>query len=410
MAGTIETLSDRAYHWLKRAQRRLLAADYAELRLREGWLRPRPDAPFGEHVVPVVPDQAAIRSVVVFKPDEIGDAVYALPAIAELRRHLPQARFFLLCRNLTRPLYERSGLFDEIATFEPGSKLRPNTSTLRRALGELSVREFDLSVYLRTNPTTFRRFLRVPARARLHPIDPRMRSKSPYQAPVSLWTNERRHQALQLLEIVALLTRRGYSFEDVRYPELRWTDEDRLAVERVFGTDDPPPYLVVHPFAKEETRRYPPEYWPRLLESVRDEVGVQLVSVGGPEDGSLPELAGLVQMQGQLSIGETGYLLSRAAGFVGNLSGPAHLSAAIGTPTVTLMSGNSLPVEWAPLGDSLVVRADVPCSPCHRRVCAGYGLACLRQLTPERITEPVVSFLRARVAQERGSAPVSTGL
>jgi len=84
MAGTIETLSDRIYQGLKRAQRRWLAADYAELRLREGWLRPPPDAPFGEYVVPVVPDQGAIGSVVVFKPDEIGDAVYALPALAEL--------------------------------------------------------------------------------------------------------------------------------------------------------------------------------------------------------------------------------------------------------------------------------------------------------------------------------------
>jgi heptosyltransferase-2 len=408
MAGAIETLSDRVYHTLKRAQRRLLASDYAELRLREGWLRPPSEAPFGEYVVPVVPDLAAIQSVVLFKPDEIGDAVYSLPALAELRRQLPQARFFLLCRPLTQPLYERSGLFDEIATFEPGSKLRPNASTLRSAIGRLSVRRFDLSVYLRTNPTTFRRFLRIPAYARLHPIDPRMRSTSPYQAPVSLWTNERRHQALQMLEIVSLLTRRDYSFADVRYPALNWTAEDRLATQRVFGTDDPPPYVVVHPFAKEETRRYPAEYWPPLLQAVHDEVGIELVSVGGPEDGALPELPGLVQMQGRLTIGETGYLLSRAGGFIGNLSGPAHLSAALGTPTVTIMSGNSLPVEWAPLGDSLVVRADVPCSPCHRRVCPGYGLACLRQLTPERISEPVVSFLGARVSKR--SARVPTGL
>ncbi|MDX6483709.1 MAG: hypothetical protein QOE95_1480, partial [Gaiellaceae bacterium] len=139
-----------------------------------------------------------------------------------------------------------------------------------------------------------------------------------------------------------------------------------------------------------------------------DEVGVTLVSIGGPEDESLADVPGLVQMEGKLSIAETGYLLSRAAGFVGNLSGPAHLAAAVGTPTVTIMSGNSLPVEWAPLGDSLVIRADVPCNPCHRRVCPGYGLACLRELTPERIAEPVVSFLSARVSQP--AEPVPTGL
>ena len=401
--------TDAMYQAMKRSQRWFLAPRYEELRLRQRWLRRDPAARYEERVFPVAPPPESIGSVLVFKPDEIGDAVHALPAIVELRRHLPHARFFLLCRALTRPLYERSGLFDEISEFESGSKLRPRFRSLRNALARFSVSEFDLSVYLRTNPTTFGRFASIPSRARLHPLDPRMRSKSPYQAPVSLWTDERKHQALQLLEIVALLTRRSYSFADVRYPTLHWTDEDKRATRRVFGTDDLAPYLVVHPFAKEETRRYPAGYWTPLLQTLLDEVELPIVSIGGREDGSLPELPGLVQMQGQLTIGETGYLLSRASGFVGNLSGPAHLSAAIGTPTVTLMSGNSLPGEWAPLGDSLVIRAEVPCSPCHRRVCAGYGLACLRALTPQRISEQVVSFLRSRVTQEQ-DAPVPTGL
>ena len=80
-------------------------------------------------------------------------------------------------------------------------------------------------------------------------------------------------------------------------------------------------------------------------------------------------------------------------------------SAALGTPTVTLMSGNSLPVEWAPLGDSLVLRAEVPCSPCHRSVCP-YELECLRALTPTRVARPAIDFLRARMpATEREAAP-----
>lgn len=69
------------------------------------------------------------------------------------------------------------------------------------------------------------------------------------------------------------------------------------------------------------------------------------------------------------------------------------------------MSGNSLPVEWAPLGDSLVLRAEVPCSPCHRSVCP-YELECLRALTPARVARPAVDFLRARMpAREREAAP-----
>jgi ADP-heptose:LPS heptosyltransferase len=203
-----------------------------------------------------------------------------------------------------------------------------------------------------------------------------------------------------LLEIVSALTRREYDFDDVRFPDLHWTDEDREALRIVFPDGAPTAFVVVHPFAKEETRRYPAEYWPPLLEALEGALGVPLVTVGGKEDVPLEAQARLVRAEGRLTLGQTAYLLSRAAGFVGNLSGPAHLAAALGTPTVTLMSGNSLPVEWAPLGDSLVLRAEVPCSPCHRSVCPGYGLACLYELTPARVARLAIEFLAERLSDD----------
>jgi ADP-heptose:LPS heptosyltransferase len=399
LASRRELVRDRVHQALKRAQRRYLIADYEDLRLRQEWLHGEAGAPFEERTFRVAPDLEAVETLLLFKPDEIGDAVYALPAIAELRRHAPRARLFLVCRPLTAPLYERTGLLDEIATYEPGSRLVASRRRLRSALGQLSAREFDLAVFLRTYPATFRQFKAVPARAHLHPLDPRLRSSSVYRAPVSVWGDRRRHMSLQLLELVALATGRSYSFEDVSFPPFAWTAEDRRAVEAVFGTDDPPPFGVLHPFAKEETRRYPAEYWPPLLAELGRAFDLTWVAVGGPEDGRLPDLPNLVQAQGRLGLAETAYLLSRAQAFVGNISGPAHLAAALGVPTVTLMSGYSLPAEWAPLGDSLVLRADVPCAPCHQGTCPVYGLACLTELRPERVAPEIVEFLAARVGR-----------
>jgi ADP-heptose:LPS heptosyltransferase len=383
---------DRVREALKRAQRRVRFADYEDLHRHADWRRGGEGAPYSERVLPVAPDPASVSSVLVFKPDEIGDAVYALPAIAELKRHLPHARFSLACRPLTKPIYERSGLFDEIATMDASSR-----NPLRRPRLPAFATPIDLSVYLRTYPLGFRDFLRVPARARLHPADPRMQSDSVYRARVSLWTEERRHMALQLLEIAGLVTGREYGFEDVVYPAFTWTGEDATALETAGVTGDGP-FVVLHPFAKQETRLYPMDYWPRLFDLLDRELDVTWVAVGGPEDGRLPERPNLVQAQGRLSLGQTGYLLTRAAGFVGNLSGPAHWSAALGTPTVTLMSGHSLPVEWAPLGPSFLVRADVPCAPCHQPTCPIYGLACLTELAPERIAGDISSFLASRLS------------
>jgi ADP-heptose:LPS heptosyltransferase len=405
LASHRELVRDRIHQALKRAQRRYLIADYEDLRLRERWLRPVPDAPWEQRTFRVAPDLASVETLLVFKADEIGDAVYALPAIAELRRHAPRARFFLVCQPATEQLYQRAGLFDEITTLEPGSRYLPTRRRLQAALRRLSVDKFDLAVFPKTNPATFREFLRVPARARLHPLDPRMRSSSVYRAHVSMWTDRRGHQALQLLEIVSLATGRSYSFEDVRFPPFAWTDEDRAAPEIALGSEGAAgPYAVVHPFAREETRRYPEEYWPHLLERLGRELDLTWVAVGGPEDEALPDLPGLVQAQGRLTLTQTAYLISQARAFVGNLSGPAHLAGALGVPTVTLMSGASLPAEWAPLGDSLVLRADVPCAPCYRATCPVYRLACLTELTPERVAPEIVEFLGGRLGAPRREA------
>jgi ADP-heptose:LPS heptosyltransferase len=391
-------VADRVHQALKRAQRRFLAADYEDLRLRARWLEHEPHGEFEQRTFFVRPDPAEIESVAIFKVDEIGDAVYALPAVAELRRTFADARFFLVCHPLSAPIYERSGLFDEVATYRPRNRALPVAGRrLRRTLASLSLGRFDLAVFLRTGPAGFRDFLHVPAAARLHPLDPRLRSDSVYRAPVSTWTENRRHMVLQLLEIAAYVTGREYDLADVVHPPLEWRDEDRRAVEELFDGNPPRRYFVLHPFAKDETRLYPLEYWPALLAALDPELDTTWVSIGGPDDGRLPDLPRLVQAQGRLPLGATGYLLSQASGFIGNLSGPAHLAAALGVPTVTLMSGHSLPVEWAPLGNSLVIRADVPCAPCHQRTCPVYGLACLTALTPERVAPDLTRFFRANL-------------
>lgn len=376
---------DRLRQAAKRAQRRLYFADYEDLDRYGRWQQPQHGVPYDEFSVEVVPEPATVGSVLVFKPDEIGDAVYALPAVVELRRQFPAARLTLLCRALTRPLYERTGLFDQIVTVE-------SLSQRGRPRAEVPGTPFDLSVYLRTYPAGFRNFLAVPARARVHPADPRLRSDSVLRPRVSLWSDDRRHQVLQLLEIVGLLTRRSYGFDDVAFPAFRWTTEDAEPYDGL-RLDPQTRVVVVHPFAKDETRRYPAAYWPRLWDLIERDHAVTWVAIGAREDGGLPERPNLIQTQGTLTLSQTGYLLERADAFVGNISGPAHWAAALGTPTVTLMSGHSLPVEWAPLGNSLVVRRPVPCAPCHQKTCPIYELACLTEMTPDRVVGRVSEFL-----------------
>ena len=378
---------------LKRLQRRYYLPDYEEARLRRRWREAQPNLPFREKVVSIFPEPDSVSSLLVFKPDEIGDAVQSLPAVAELRRHFPRTRLFLICRPEASFLFERTGIFDEISAVSVHTRFRRfPVLDLKEALRKFSRNEFDASIFLRTYPAYFPWFKKVPARMQVHPDDPRLPSRSLYRLPVSLWGDKRAHQALQMLELVGPLTGKKYDESSIVYPAFHWKPEDERVLDVVFPGGVPERFYVIHPFARFETRRYPMEYWPKLIDRLREKLGGEWVSVGSKDDGLL-DTSALIQAQGKLDIAQTAYLLSRANGFVGISSGPGHLASALGIPTVTLMSGSSLPGEWAPLGQSLILRTEVPCAPCHLRTCAEYDLACLRQMTPERVYDDIARFL-----------------
>src|SRR5574337_550242 len=58
------------------------------------------------------PDQ--LRSILVASPNWLGDAVLALPALANLRRSLPAARISLLVRPWLSQLFRSSPFIDEL--------------------------------------------------------------------------------------------------------------------------------------------------------------------------------------------------------------------------------------------------------------------------------------------------------
>jgi ADP-heptose:LPS heptosyltransferase len=76
-----------------------------------------------------------------------------------------------------------------------------------------------------------------------------------------------------------------------------------------------------------------------------------------------------VDLCGRTSLGGFAALLRGAALLAGNDSGPAHLAAAVGTPSVTVFQSGD-PVRWAHPGERhRVARVAVECNPCPHLEC-----------------------------------------
>jgi ADP-heptose:LPS heptosyltransferase len=91
--------------------------------------------------------------------------------------------------------------------------------------------------------------------------------------------------------------------------------------------------------------------------------GFDVVIIGGPNEASLAhaiqrEVPRARDLTGRTDFARIAVLGAKAAMAVGNDTGPLHLAAAAGAPTVVLFSGASDPSLSAPRGKVAVLQAD----------------------------------------------------
>ena len=141
-------------------------------------------------------------------------------------------------------------------------------------------------------------------------------------------------------------------------PSLRPTPADRARGHALAGVAED--YLVCHPGSGGREKRWPAARWAELLALLPWPVVVVTGTV--EQDWEVLDLGRLTR--GRVTLGPTSLedllaLLAGARAFLGHDSGPAHLAAALGTPTLAVF-GPTDPSHWGPRGRGRVevVRRD----------------------------------------------------
>ena len=91
------------------------------------------------------------------------------------------------------------------------------------------------------------------------------------------------------------------------------------------------------------------------------------------------------------SVNELACLIKKCAVYICADSSPLHIAAAMDTPFVALF-GPTDPLRHLPAAKkSLVLKSDVPCSPCYKPKCKSGK--CMETITPEEALEAVERLL-----------------
>ena len=78
--------------------------------------------------------------------------------------------------------------------------------------------------------------------------------------------------------------------------------------------------------------------------------------------------------------------LERAELLITTDTGPRHIAIAVGTPAVVLMGSTDPRYTNSHLGPTIVLRRDVPCGPCHLKICP-IDHRCMTGIPPSEVIE-----------------------
>jgi ADP-heptose:LPS heptosyltransferase len=160
------------------------------------------------------------------------------------------------------------------------------------------------------------------------------------------------------------------------------------------------PYVVLHPTRGISAAR---ERWPvarlgELARALRAEQRATVVVTGSPADRAVSDAiasaGGAVPLGGRTTLPDFAALAEASRAVVAMDSGPMHIAAAVGAPTVGIFALQSdEPRRWAPLGKrTAVVTATYPCPPSHRKeTCPNF--ACVAELDIPAVLASLATLL-----------------
>lgn len=359
---------------------------------------------------------AALKHILVVKFWGLGSLQLLTPSIRHLRERHPTAKVCLLTLSENRAFAEGLGVFDELVTLDVAGSWPALFERIVRLVARLRARRFD-RVY------DFEFLTRFSALVSLGTAAPETYGfSSPSTRRARLHThsvpfNRYWHVAKNFLTLA------GASDVAVGPEDLvpfRVTKEHRAETAAALfeaGFPDAGPLVVLNPNAGDLSleRRWPPDRFAELARRLVLEDNARIVVTGSSaERGRGHEVrarAGAVaagriaNLGGRLSIGGLAALLESAEVFVTNDSGPMHVGAALGTPTIGLF-GPETPQMYGPLGfrTHWLYRPPV-CSPCINvhdnklAVCSRGRAECLTNIEVDDVLDVVRVELTERVGR-----------
>jgi heptosyltransferase-2 len=336
-----------------------------------------------------------IERILIRGPNWVGDAVLAIPAMKALREHFPHAELTLFVRPWVAGLFTSAPFVDHV-----WSEAKPaGVGAWARITRSIRERRFDLAVLF---PNSFESALMmffggVPQRVG-YATDGRRWILTKAIAPPA----GSRHQVHYYLDLVKALSC-GTERPSI---EIHATSEERRTARELLAAEGIPamaPFLVLNAGAAYgSAKRWHEDRFAHVADILAQEFALHVALIGSETERPIADVirarmktAGAV-LNGRTSLETLIGLLAESSLMITNDSGPMHIAAALGIPTVAIFGSTDERVTGPYGARTRIVKHAVECSPCLLRECP-IDHRCMNGVTVEDVCRAARDVFEERV-------------
>jgi heptosyltransferase II len=333
-------------------------------------------------------------NILVRVPNWLGDTVMAAPAVSAVRKIFPRVRLTILAREIFAPFWRDFPGVDQVLSL--GAEHRGVFGFFKKA-AEIKKHRFDTALILPVSfSSAFLPFLAgIPVR-----IGWSGEARDLFLTHLIDRPNERKkHLVLEYIDLVQQAFGKTLVKETVRLSAPRLSGALKESA-KFFGKSSPNKrWIALAPGATYGlSKRWPLANWMDLVKLLLAEKKESLLILGGKEETeyleplvqSIPQAQkhSVISLVGRTTPLQLAAVLKQCRLLITNDTGPMHLAAAVGTPTVALF-GSSSPAWTGPFGKGhQVIYKNVECSPCFQKICP-IGYECLTGISVDAVIKAV---------------------
>jgi ADP-heptose:LPS heptosyltransferase len=295
-----------------------------------------------------------IKKIGIFRALQLGDLLCLVPAARAIRTAYPQAEITLISLPWAAGFVQRfNNYFDRFIHF-PGYKGLPEQEfdvvSYQNFMAQMQHEKFDLMLQMQGKGTIVNEIMKgwhAKILAGFYPGGAALPSSWFVPYPEGL------HEINRHLHLVAHL---GIPDNGTAL-EFPLTTADTMALANLGLPFKPYEYVCIHPGSRGSYRQWPPELFAQAA-NLCHRAGFHVVLTGTTDEREIIDgVAAYLTCPwfnacGKTDLGSAAHLIAEAALLVSNCTGVAHVSAAVGTPSV-IISMDGEPERWGPLNKQL---------------------------------------------------------